>query len=376
MEKDEVDDRLDEIMSSRKVIETSLGPMWFIYPTLEDRLFAKYLYKKRLAELKAKSIPTIKESLDYHISIGEWSKENEENLEKLPKFIEETKANILIEKNRIKKKKFESWLLSLKNTLFNLTNGKNTILANSAEHLSVMYSTLYLITKCFKKIDNTVLFTSFEELESSVNLKLIDEFISLYFTASDGMEEVDIRTLAKNNVWRIRWLSSKDDISGLFDRSLNDLAHDQFLLVYWSRVYDSVYESLERPPDDVINDDDKLDEWLKEESEKRDRETGQKFYGKSKTTKSSKIDNAKEVFRVVDGYYDKNGTYIHYSDEERWKEIERIRDLNAPVSRSIKKKEEEKLRETPGVFIQENELRKRKEDREFMGANVNIKRKG
>lgn len=377
MEKDEVDTKLDELMSSRKVVDSSFGPVWFVYSSLEDRMFARYLYKKRFAELVAQSVPTIKESIEYHIQIGEWSDENEEKLKKLPKFIEETEKNIEIEKNRVKKKKFESWLLSLKTTFFNLSNGKNTILANSAEHLSTVYSMLYLVSKCFRKIDNTLLFPNFNDLEQSTDLKLIDEFLGLYYQLTDSLDEKSIRLIAKNNIWRLRWSSSKDDLEGLFGRKLADLDNDQFFLLYWSRIYDSVYESLERPPDEVIEDDAKLDEWLKQESEERSRETGQRFYGKSSSkAKSSKIDNASEVFRVVDGYFDNDGKYIQYTEEERWKEIEKIRGLNAPVSRAIKKREEEKLKQNPGVFMQEHELRKKKEDREFMGGNVTVKRKG
>jgi len=140
-------------------------------------------------------------------------------------------------------------------------------------------------------------------------------------------------------------------------------------------VYDSVYESLERPPEEVVLDDKALDEWLLEQNEKYKREVGQRYHGKGVTKGNSKIDNASEVFKIVTGEFDTDGVWHEYTEEERWAKIERIRNLNSPLARKIKSNEEERLRDTPGQFIQEHELRKSRDHREAMGGKVTNKRR-
>ncbi len=255
-------------------------------------------------------------------------------------------------------------------------NTRNTILVNSAEYLAHEAYVHYMLWECVRDYDDNRLWKTFEDIDNSTDIQYIEELLTLYSESSRDLTVSEVRMLAKHNVWRVRWRALKGDLSHLFGRNPQDLTNDQFLLAYWSGIYDSVYENYERPPDEVIEDDDKLDEWLKEQSEKRQRDIGQKFYGKSDSkAPNSKIDESAEVYKVIEGRFNEKGEFVRFSEEERWKEIERIRKLNSPQSRAIKQREERELAKTPGVFIQENELRKTKIDREAMGGTVQYERK-
>ena len=234
-----------------------------------------------------------------------------------------------------------------------------------------MWSTL-------RNIDGTKPWPSFEAMENETDgdsISFIEELITLHLACLTDMGEKDIRAIARSSICRMRWNAFKDTCTELFGHTSQDMSNDQFMLVYWSQMYDSVYESYERPPDDVINNDEALDKWLLEESENRKREIGQKWHGRGTSKKSnSKIDNAAEVYKVVDGQFQDNGEYHKYTPEERMDAVEKIKNLNSPTARKIKSNEEKRLRERPNTFVQEHELRKNKSHREAMGGNVTIKR--
>ena len=91
-----------------------------------------------------------------------------------------------------------------------------------------------------------------------------------------------MRELARSNIWRSTWSVSKS-ISNLFDYSITRWSNNQSDLVYWSQIYDMVYESHERPKQEIIEDDDLLDSWLIRQNEKQqsDSKPGSN-YGESK----------------------------------------------------------------------------------------------
>ncbi len=78
------------------------------------------------------------------------------------------------------------------------------------------------------------------------------------------------RLLAKSNIGRFEWVAYKSmkESCRLVPEDLGDWTVAQKMFVYWSTFYDSVYESVDRPPDRVIEDDSKLEVWLKSQKKK------------------------------------------------------------------------------------------------------------
>lgn len=376
MEKDEaaLEKRLYELIASKRLLLTSKGMVWFHFTTIEDRIVSRNLYDIKLAQCKAQDIPTSEEMLELYIQQGLWDEAKDKNIEVLPSMIEEVQDRLVGEKNRVKRQKLERWLDSLNIRYTELLQDRNTRVANSAEFIAHDHSTLYLVWASVHDLHGNRLWETFDDMQTDhESVDYINELVELYLFNMGDMDESEIRYLARSTVWRVRWSTYQNSASELFGRVAKNLSNDQFMLIYWSQVYDSVYESFERPPEDIINNDEALDRWLLQENEKRKREIGQRFYGKSDTKENSKINNASEVFKVVTGEYDDDGVYRPYTPEERHEKVEKIKNLNSPRARAIKAAEEEKLRNSPGVFIQEHELRKGKTRREAMGGTVTYK---
>ncbi len=175
-------------------------------------------------------------------------------------------------------------------------------------------------------------------------------FVSnLIVALSSSMSSVstkEIRKIARSPQWRFRWSGAKTNIIALFDKPVGELDLDQQNLLYWSQVYDSVYESNEPPPDEVIENDDSLDKWFEEQGRKRkakDVETGKPV---GKIQLSAKMRSHGEIFIMANPDI--------YPGAPTTQEIEA---LNSPVVRKFKKKELEHIQKK-GV-VNEKQLRNR-----------------
>ena len=106
----ELDKKFLKLLSSRAIVESSKGPLWLTYPTLKQRQTSDYYRDKYLKEYKLKGVPTIEQTLKEHKDDGAWSDAKEDGLKKIPKFIEETLANIKVEKQPSALIKHRRWL--------------------------------------------------------------------------------------------------------------------------------------------------------------------------------------------------------------------------------------------------------------------------
>lgn len=368
----ELESKFNSIIASKVIVTTSKGPLWFKYPTLEDKQIAQYYYQDMYESSIKKLVPTVEQTIEEHKKNGGWSDEKEKQLEKLPTFIEQTKNEIKNTKQPSKIKKLTDWQKLLERIYLETLGAKNRMLSNTVEYVSNERSTTYLVWRCFTTIDNKPLWPTFDKMIQSSDISYINELINLYVQESMPLSEDKIRKLARQATWRVRWGVAKSDTTNLFGRSLIDATIDQFMLVYWSQVYDMVYESLERPPDRIIENDEKLDEWLNDESKKYKNEIEARF-GNHGSASAKKMAQAGEIFLVVDGYFDKDGVYRYYSEEEKVQKIQEIRNRNTSAAKAIMAREEKYLEQHPDVLIQEHELRKDVRSRQIMGGNVERK---
>lgn len=358
------EETLYRLMASKQIVESTKGPLWLEYPSIDDKMIAKYYYSDFVSKNRNK-IPDIQNAMLEHKKAGVWSDDKEKQILKLPDFIEETELKIKEIKQPSRLKQLQDWRRKLERAYLQLISAKNTIFSNTLEYLANNRASSYLIYKSFKTLDNNVLWKSFNDLEND-DPDFINELIQLLVQYTSPLNERELRTLARNSIWRIRWSTCKRTPFELFHRHLPSISQDQFLLIYWSQIYDMAYESMDRPPDHVIDDDVKFDTWLEEQIKKNKSKTEQQYYGKNSKLK----DRAGEVMTMVNGYYDKEGFWHNYTPEEKQAEVDRIRKMNSPIAKSILAREENVLRQNAGRLLQEGELRKDIKTIELMGGTV------
>lgn len=220
----------------------------------EDKSFADFFSEENYEDALLDGIWTQAEAEQYLIDLGFWSKEEEEEIQSIDKKIEIMKVDYFnhfynsstkqyIKTNIDKQKKRHDDLYMRKNVFYDKT----------CEYLRSYSFYSYLLQKnafmyqgdlAYLKFSSQVLFTKYNAVTNKISSEL--------------------RNIAKSNEWKNRWLTLKDRV---FQN--NDLSDLQIGLLSWSNYYDNVYQSMDKPSDDIINDDIALDGWAIKQKKKR-----------------------------------------------------------------------------------------------------------
>lgn len=62
--------------------------------------------------------------------------------------------------------------------------------------------------------------------------------------------------------WRNRWRIARECGFPIFEGNVGEWNRNQVKFAHWMQFYDSVYESIDRPDDFIINNDLLLDQWF------------------------------------------------------------------------------------------------------------------
>ena len=195
------------------------------------------------------------------IENGWWTEEKEEELKNIPKDIEQMRvdyynnfirdnAKLLIKKAINKKEERYKKLISEKYELYSYTCESLQTQAYEMELLRRCTSFLYDEQSSIDRLDMNL-------LQSRYNKEILSD--------------KELRELSKDNEWKSIWAASKDGRQ-IFSVETCDLSEMQRALIGWSRMYDNIYESMETPSEDIINDDIAIDGWFALQSRKREDE--------------------------------------------------------------------------------------------------------
>lgn len=157
---------------------------------------------------------------------------------------------------------------------------------------------------------------------SNINVKLLEKVLAEYMLNLAKAEE--IRDLAHNEPWRSYWNVNK--ANPFYTDHNTCLTDEQRTLIMFSKMYDSIYEHPNKPPDSIINDDDLCDGWMIRQ--RKDIEEEKKGNNTSKTT--DKMKKADEVFIMAENVEDARS----------------IENLNDTEARIIKKQRENIIKQS------------------------------
>jgi hypothetical protein len=219
---------------------------------------------------------------------------------------------------------------------------------------------------------------------------LVHSLVNAYYR-QDVETEAMIRKVARSSLWRIKWVGSKKNggVQTLFGRDMYDLTLDQFRLVYWSQIYDSAFEAMEPPTQEIVDNDEEFDKWVEQQAEKRKQERANAAMHK----KTKALPDGQEVGMMVNGFYSEDcncgmkenkerrlgkhanscpyGVYMYYGSEKKIKEVESIQSSNPDGIRRILAKEQRALSEHRDG-IQEQDLRRDPATRAAFGMQTHL----
>lgn len=313
----------------------------------KEQNYIDYVYSNELDKARDSSINLISDNelkVIYHRD-GLWTYDDEKAIDKFKKEIntlETQKAGVKVTaKNKIAINKINRKIKALERILNDLTNKKYDLFKESAESRADEQTKRWLAFFTLENIDETATYKSFEDFEQTTDLSLVIRIVNKYYS-SCFLDQETIRWVARNGSWRYKWQMAKEDVNGLFNRSVTDLTFDQSNLIYWSQAYDIVYSSYERPPKRIIENDQLLDNWFEEQGNKSEKDTLEKYHNFNQTIPAGKVGNA-ELF-------------IMAGSQEEADEINSLNSAGAKVKKQIEKK---KLQAAGGKPISEVDLRKK-----------------
>lgn len=354
--------------------------------TLHDRNF--YITVRDIEELKARreGVPSEGDLMVIARQSGYWGQVEDDI---------ETKADehiAFLEADFEAKKKFKSRQNIIKLQLEDahakkryVARKRSELKLNSAEYLAHEIAAFRLLCRVALRPDDTLLFPTEEAFVAYKTSHFQWVYYLLNEVMSEGMWEIPtIRQIARSIEWRMFWTLSRENLPSLFGRSVGDITFNQRLLVYWSRVYDSAFETPEPPEKDVIEDDDLFDQWLanrdlarKEEKtsdkNKKHAEQGQVLDGEhiDTCTCGAKVQNKGKYLgeKVPHAMTCPYGTWHRYTPEEREKKAQAIYGRNSKSIRDIMNREQDTVLQKG--LVQEQDLRT-KQTRQKLGMKTNV----
>lgn len=211
--------------------------------------------------------------------LSEWTEEEEQALtELIPKNLEQMKLDYF---NRFAMKtsrdQIGKQIKSVQKMVVKLSQKKYEFYQYTCEYIqSLVYELFCIEHSLYLGESKTTLPCSIDQIKNKYNESICTS--------------QELRSLARSSSWKTIW-NSADKTSGIFNLPSNNLTDEQLELISWTKFYDSVYQSMDCPSDEIIDDEIALDGWFINQSRKR--EEGEKERQKERFTSNN---HAQEVF--------------------------------------------------------------------------------
>lgn len=409
-EKD-VTELLDAIIWGRRIVEVPRSEndlsTFVLRPlTLEERNMGNYVYEQRFKRIQQRGVLTrdelVKEAVKHELWKPAYEEEAKLLRKELVKITDELEKEEEANKTRLERLRRTEEFKDLKNPITGKLKSLRLRFASlvstiakidsdyaqyielpSAEYQAEIERGNYALRcSALSFPEMRQVWSSLEEMKKETDTRLVSSLLRAFYKDTIA-DESEIRLVARSGFWRCKWMGSKKNrgVKTLFGREMYDLTLDQFRLVYWSQVYDSAYESMEAPSDEVIEDDKLFDRWLEEQNDKRKQDRKKSAFNK-KVSHLTK--DGQEVGFNVQGEFceecicgvkeqadargsDKRGhvhdpscsygVYIYYNKDKKQTKVEEIQSANPERTRRVLGNEQKRLAEHGVDGVEEQHLR-------------------
>jgi len=274
---DQIEEYLEIIATGSKIVDVTDRAFLLKQPRLATRMVARRIYSKEL-----------------EVAIKEGLLTNEQ----MRKLITERK--IITDEERAKLKDIESKLEGqrillgkttrvranqerIEKIIHNLENERLTIIykerskyAMTAESKAEESKMMYLCWSCTHGLDNQdkLHWETYNDYLKEPDFDFRQRITIEYMRFYSGIPTAIVRSVARSNLWRIKYISSVKTVDFVFGVPTAEYSNDMLNLMYWSHYYQNIYDMMpeDQPPDDIIDDDEALDAFMKDYHDEKSRE--------------------------------------------------------------------------------------------------------
>ena len=340
---------VNKILSGCVACEFRGHPVFVFEPTPLVKVQAHAIYQRELRRAMLEGVSTEESMIDLLKQKGMWDALREGELKTIPERIEGLKVELYNAYFKFRRRdQIKKSIDTLRFREVELSREREMFKHASAEGYAITCRNKHLICASTFDMTNTPVFKDDYDRYSQSELEL---FIQDYLR--EKVDDSLIRKLSKEEPWRSTWSAGKFEGS-IFGKSSSLLSYEQKMLIIWSKMYDSIYESPDCPPEEVLDDDDCLDGWLIVQGKKREQEKK----GSHGYKPGDKFNKADEVFIMVENEND----------------VARVEAMNGPEAIFRKQQRMGALKKAGGVieeqFMPDSQLKVREvamqQQRQFM----------
>lgn len=292
MEYAEIERKLYQIITGTYYLSFDGKEYKSVPNTAEEKHRSNLIYLNALNDIKYENIMSWDDAKIISDRLGIWTQKDDVSLSGLEKMLENLKLDLYNNYNKdpMKEKSYRKQIKSIKTGITRSQNNKHALYHGTKEYFAENTKKQFLLALSLRDIDNNRIFSynNFWEIDQVIMELFADE------VHKNLVPHEDIRTIAHKEPWRTMWLNQHGEA---FNIPAIHWTDDQRLLASYSRMYDNVYESMECPPDKVIEDHDMLDGWLI--NQRREREKKQKEKEVEDKYGSVKNQDGQELFIVA-----------------------------------------------------------------------------
>jgi hypothetical protein len=269
---------LNSILSGTIVFKIGKDYVYVSPFSAQDKTFADFFSQEAYDDAIIDGIWTQEEAEQYLIEKGYWSEESAQEFNSIGEKIDQMKVDYFNHFYNSQTKKYIKKNIEKQMQRQQEFHAKRYVFYDkTCDYLKQYSFTSYLLQKNSFLIDGGL-----------AHEKLSNQLIySRYITTSNEIAS-KIREISKSDKWKSKWYAIKDK-----SFTNDDLTEHQLSIVSWSNYYDNVYQSIDRPLEEVIKDDIALDGWSILENRKRKEEDKKR---NAEKILPKNLSNANEIF--------------------------------------------------------------------------------
>lgn len=237
-----------------------------LHPNSLDKLYADVEYKMAYEKAIEDGFLTIEETTELMKDRGIFTQKEEAEIADIENKIK-AQHEVLKKTTKVpaRRDKIKENIQTYKDRLYKILLRREEFLVYSAEKKAQEHKWFFLAWRSARNPhDSGLLWPDKASFDGEKDIVFRRSVFIEAIKLSQGMDSSIIRSLARSELWRIRYMTSVKTGVSLFGRELPDYTMDQLALAYWSQFYQAIYEMLpdERPPDSIIVDDAALDAFM------------------------------------------------------------------------------------------------------------------
>lgn len=269
-------------------IRLRFGPNYYYLgqPDQDTKVLAAIEYENSLYELRFEPWLTHKSMMTLLVSRGIITSTVNQQLSSLSKNLEDLKVDLYRSMfSTSNDKKIRLAIKVVEEKFQEVGRAKNSLYYLTLEGYAARRKLAVLLAfSLYCEISNRRIYTNLDE----INQNLIDAIINKKSEIEPS--DTEVREIARTNPWRGMWALDKNPLG----KTIVELGEHQQSLYMYSHLYDNIRESMECPPDNIINDDDACDGWLILQSRKAEKDRKEKQV--EEVIGKGKMGNAQELF--------------------------------------------------------------------------------